>query len=96
MVAAGGDSDFGVGDFVDESVLVGDASGPISGEVVFEGFGFADPFVAVAGDVLQEQVDAFEDLAALLLPSGVVLPGVVVSNESLRRSPGEANEPGAA
>ena len=96
MVAAGGDSDFGVGDFVDESVLVGDASGPVSGEVVFEGFGFADSFIAVAGDVLQEQVDAFEDLAALLLPSEVVLPGVVVSNESLRRSPGEANEPGAA
>jgi len=60
------------------------------------GLGFVDPFIAVAGDVLQEQVDAFEDLAALLLPSEVVLPGVVVSNESLRRSPGEANEPGAA
>jgi hypothetical protein len=48
VVAAVSDSDLVVDEFVDESVFVGDAAGPVGGEVVLEGFGLADAFVAGA------------------------------------------------
>jgi hypothetical protein len=43
---------------------------------VFERLRFADALVAVAHDVLDQLVDALEDLAVLGLPPQVVLPGV--------------------
>src|SRR5687767_4804636 len=54
-------------------MLVGDAPGPISGEVVLERLRLPDAFVAVALDLDQQGVDAFRDLAVLCSPPKVVL-----------------------
>ena len=49
---AGGDIDVVVVEAVDETIFLGDAPAPISGEVVAEGFGLADSFVPVSFDVV--------------------------------------------
>jgi len=60
------------GDDADQAVLVVDASGP--GVEVLELFGFADAVVGVlAGDVVDEAVDAAEQGAVAGLPGAVVL-----------------------
>ena len=56
-------------DTVDKAMLLGDAAGPVSSEVVAQGFRFADAGVAVALDIAEESVDALEDPAVLGLPS---------------------------
>jgi hypothetical protein len=84
VVAACGDAHFAARALVDESVLIGDTSRPISGEIVLERFGLADSFIAVAHDILNQGVDAPENLSILRLPPEIVLPGVAVPNEEHR------------
>jgi hypothetical protein len=50
-------------------------------EAVLEGFGFADSFIAVECDLLNEGVDPLENLAVLGLPPQVVGPGAFVPDE---------------
>lgn len=67
------DEDRVVLDLVDQTVFVIDLTRPVAQEAVFERFGFADPFVAVAYHVRDECVDPLERLAVLNLPPEVVL-----------------------
>ena len=61
VVAAGGNTNFLADEFVYQAVLVGDASGPVAGEVVLERLRFTDALVAVALDVSKERIDPLED-----------------------------------
>jgi hypothetical protein len=81
VVAACGDADFAARQLVNESVLIGDSSRPISGEIVTERFGLADSFIAIAHDIRNQGLDAPENLSILCLPPGLVLPGVAVPND---------------
>jgi hypothetical protein len=65
VVPARSDPDLVLGDLVDEAVLVGDPTGPVAVKPVLERFGLPDPQGVVALDVLDERVDALEDLAVL-------------------------------
>lgn len=47
---------------------------------MFEGFWFSHAGIAVPGNVLDESVDAFEDLAVLLLPPQIIFPGIGAEN----------------
>lgn len=69
-------------DAVDETVLLGDAAGPVSGEVVAQRFRPADAGVPIALDIAEEPVDALENPAILGLPPQVFLPGAVIPDES--------------
>lgn len=80
-VAAGGYPDLVAHDAVHEAVLVGDPSGPVALEGVAQGLGLTDALVAVAGHLMDERIDALQDLAVLHLPPEVVLPGVLVPDE---------------
>ena len=55
VVAAGGNTNFLADDFVYQAVLVGDASGPVAGEVVLERLRLADALVAVSLDEWSSQ-----------------------------------------
>ena len=81
VVSAGCYPNLVIADFVDESVFIGDSSRPIGGEVVLEGLRLADALVAVAHDVLDQQIDSLEDLSVLSLPPEVVFPGVDVPDQ---------------
>jgi hypothetical protein len=81
VVAARRDANLSIGDLVDEPVFVGDSSRPVACEIMLERFGLADPGLAVALTVLDEQVDALEYLAVLGLPPQVVLPCVGIPNQ---------------
>jgi hypothetical protein len=81
VVTACGDAHFAARELVDESVLIGDTSRPISGEIVLERFGLADSFIAVAHYILNQGVDAPENPPILRLPPEIVLPGVAVPND---------------
>jgi hypothetical protein len=50
-------------------------------ESVFERFGLADSLVAVAFDISDQRVDAFEDLAILRLPLQIVVPRILVPDQ---------------
>ena len=67
MVATGGDAHLVLHDLVDQSMLIQDTAGPVASEVVLQGPTLTDPFVAVADDILDEQVDPLEGLAVLIL-----------------------------
>jgi hypothetical protein len=82
VIAAGSDSDLVVNDFVDESMLVRDASRPVSSKVILQWFGLSDAFVSIAHDVLDQGIDSLEHLTVLPLPPQVVLPGIGVPDES--------------
>ena len=82
VVAAGSDADLVVDDLVDESMLVGDASRPVSSEVILQGFGLSDAFVSIAHDVLDQRIDSLQHLTVLPLPPQVVVPGIGVPDES--------------
>src|SRR5216683_4410270 len=81
VVPAGGYADLVLGDLVDEAVLVGDAAGPVPLEAVLERLRLADSLVAVALDVCDQGVDAFQDLTVLDLPPKAVIPGGLVPDE---------------
>lgn len=48
VVAGLHDDEFFVGRLVDETMLVGDASGPVAGQVVGQALGLADPCCGIA------------------------------------------------
>src|SRR5688572_1855447 len=76
VVAGGEDHEIVVLHQVHEVMFVGDAAGPGARWVVEEWFGFADAGErVVAGGVVDELVDPFEDLAVGGLPVLVVFPG---------------------
>lgn len=64
----------GAFEFVDQAVGVVDAAAPEAFPGA-QGFGFAQAGMAVALDVLDQEIDAFEGLFVFLLPLGVFLPG---------------------
>ena len=64
-------------DFVDNAVFVVDATGPVAGQCVAQGFGFADALEGLALDFLDEGIDSQEHLAVGLLPVKIILPGVL-------------------
>ena len=74
MTFASGDIDVVVIAAVDETVFLGDASAPISGEVVAQGFGLADSFVTVPLDVGEERVHLAGELAVFFAPFHEVIP----------------------
>jgi hypothetical protein len=65
MKPADSDLDPAVAHAVDETMLLGDPTGPPSGPLVPQWLRLPDPRVLVLGDVLDEQVDSLEDLAVL-------------------------------
>lgn len=77
MVTELGDVDGIPGDFANDTMLVIDAAGPISGKGVFQRLGFADAFKKIALDLFDERIDAPEDFTVGLLPIKVVLPSVI-------------------
>ena len=74
MTFASGDIDVVVIAAVDETVFLGDASAPISGEVVAQGFGLADSFVTIPLDVGEERVHLAGELAVFFDPFHEVIP----------------------
>ncbi len=78
VVTAGSDAHFVVYHFIYESVLVGDAPGPVASEVILQWLWFADAFIAVPNDVVNEGVNSFEDLPVLRLPPQIVIPRIAV------------------
>ena len=83
VLSARGDENIAVFvDAVDETVLLGDAAGPVSGEVVAQRFRPADAGVPIALDIAEEPVDALENPAIPGLPPQVFLPGAVIPDES--------------
>ncbi len=62
-------------------VLIGDPTRPVAVEPVLERLGLAQPLVAPASDVLDEQVDPPQHPSILLLPPEVVLPGRLVEHQ---------------
>jgi hypothetical protein len=68
VISAGSDADFVVGDLVNYPVFISNATRPVAVESVLEGLGFANAFVAITCDVLDEGVNPLEDFAVLGLP----------------------------
>ncbi len=66
---------------VNDAVLVVDAPGPVTGEAVFERFGFARAGEGISNDLMDDPVDAFEHVFVGLLPIEIVLPGVPGKNQ---------------
>ena len=61
---------------VNNAVLVVDAAGPVTGEAMFERFGFAGTCEGLIHDHMDQPVDAVEHVFVGLWPVEVVLPGV--------------------
>ena len=57
VVPACGNLDLGVGDPVDQPMLLSDTPGPVAGELVSQRLRFAQPLVSVASDVPDQGVD---------------------------------------
>ena len=77
MVPACGNLDLGVGDPVDQPMLLGDTPGPVAGELVSQRLRFAQSLVSVASDVPDQGVDPLQGPTAPGLPPEVVLPRLV-------------------
>jgi len=75
MVAAGEDADVGVGDLVDETMLVVDAFGSAAGEFVLERFGLADAAERIGGGFLDEAENSQRLFAILLDPPSEIVNG---------------------
>ena len=74
VVPACGNLNLGVGDPIDQSMLLSDTPGPGAGKVVSQCFWFAQSLVSVASDVPDQGVDACEGPAVLGLPPEVSRP----------------------
>src|SRR5699024_3962930 len=65
VVAARRDTHLVLERFVDQAVFIVDATRPVPLEAVLQGFGLADPFIAVSSDVGDQPVDPLAQLAVL-------------------------------
>ena len=78
-------------DPVHEPVFTVYAARPVAGQPVLERFRLANPLEGGSADVLDQRVDAPDDLPVRILPVQVVLPGVPGEDElhsrSLRSTP---------
>src|SRR5690554_1371515 len=77
VIPTGGYADLIFCQLVHEPVFIGDAARPIALEAVAQRLRLPQALVAVAGYVLDQGVDAFEDLPVLVLPPDIVLPGAL-------------------
>jgi hypothetical protein len=66
-----------VGDLVHDSVLIVDASGPVSGKAVLKGFGPTNPIEGVTPSLFDQLVDPFQDFLIGSLPVQIVFPSVL-------------------
>ena len=73
VIAAGRDPHLIANDLVHQAMLVGDAPRPVAGEVMLQCLGLPRPWSAMARDVPDEGIDAFQDPPVLRLPPQVVL-----------------------
>ena len=90
VVPACGNLDLGVGDPVDQPMLLSDTPGPGAGKVVSQCFWFAQSLVSLAREAPDQGVDACEGPAVLGLPRDVVVPrfvGPADPHLSSRRGP---------
>ena len=62
---------------LDDAVFVIDAAGPVAGQRVFEGLGFADAFKRVPLYLFDEAVNAPQGFFVGFLPVQVIFPGMV-------------------
>jgi hypothetical protein len=62
-------------------MFVIDATGPISGNRMFEGFRFSNAFEWITFGLFDQSVDAAEYFFIGFLPKQIVIPGVVRENE---------------
>lgn len=76
MIAELGNDKGIVLDLVDDAMFIGDASRPVSGKSVFEGFRLADSLVGQALNVTNEGVDPDGDLFIGFLPIEIFIPGM--------------------
>jgi hypothetical protein len=67
MVTAGDDDEGGRGHFVDETVLIADAAGPLAGEVSLQRFRFANTVKGGPQYILDQHVDAAQQTAVVSL-----------------------------
>lgn len=76
MVSELGDQDGVIFDFIDDPVLVADPSGPVSGKIVFQGFGFPEALIFISQDVFDKGVDPVQISFIRVLPIQIVFPGM--------------------
>jgi len=76
VIPTGRNPDLVVSDLVDQPVLVCDPPKPEALEPVLQQL--ADTLVSVALDIVDQLIDAFENLSVLSLPPPVVVPGVLI------------------
>ena len=74
MVGAGDDDNVVRIDGVNQAMLVVDAPRPIPGQVPFERFGFADALKRRSQNLSNQEVDALDQFAVMLLKPLVVAP----------------------
>jgi hypothetical protein len=63
--------------FIDDPVLIGDATRPVSGQAMSQGLGLTSSFKGCTLYFLNEFVDAFKDLSISPLPIEVIIPGML-------------------
>jgi len=61
---------------VNDTMLIVDASGPVTGKAVFERFGFAGTLEWFTHDLMDQPVYSFEHVLVGLLPVEIILPGI--------------------
>ena len=67
--------------FIYDPVVVGDSPRPVSGEIMFKGFGFPDSLVPVPLNISDQFVDPLQILLVVFLPVQVILPGIFGKNQ---------------
>ena len=70
-------SDLTVRDFVNETMLLIDASAPKSAQLMSQRFWLADPLVSVAVDISNELIDSLEDRLIRAFPFQIFFPGFI-------------------
>jgi hypothetical protein len=64
-------------DLVDHPVFIGDATGPVSGQAMFQGLGLTSAVKGSTLYFLNEFVDTLKDLSVSPLPVEVIFPGML-------------------
>ena len=65
------------GDFVNDSMFIIYSARPISGECMFQGFGFTHTFKGIALNLFYQGIYPAEDFFIGLLPIKVILPRMI-------------------